>query len=568
MTNRENETADSSNQMEETGTAQARARRTPWRGWLMAVPLAAAILVAYLVIRTWVFTGPTITVTFPRSGGITAKGTPVKYKGMKVGSVSDIEFIDALSRVKVTLEMHGSVKDALNSGTRFWLVQPSLTSGNIAALLSGPHIGMRPGSGGKTKHHFQGTLKPPALPPAKGQGSVVTLTAAKTNGLGHGASVMYRGLKAGKVLGANYDDKTDSVRIKAFIKQPYDKHLTGRTRFWRTGGIGIARKSSGIDIKTPNITNLLHGGVAFAELQPKPASDSSNSKSGHTYKLYGSHGSARHALAGPNASFSLVPQDSLHGLTEGAPVLFQHIKVGRVIHTRVRYNPEDHGMDGSAVISLYARPFGIAKQGKTATTAARKQLEAVVADLVQHGLRARLTSGGLILGGEQVVLDMTGRSGAKHLDRSSQSPRIPVVASSGSIADAVSKLNQIASKINAIPIQQISRNVQQTSANIRSLSGSPKIRKSLTNLEKSLANVRTVTAQARDNIGPTLQALENAADAADSAAQQINQSMGGRGSQAGLSQMVDELTRTSRSIRTLTSYLQRHPEALLRGRSQ
>jgi paraquat-inducible protein B len=569
MTEPDNKTGDTSNEVTETGPARARTRRTPWRGWLMAIPLAALILVAYLFIRTWILTGPTITVTFPRSEGIGPQGTAVKYKGVEVGSVTAVTFIADLKRIKVTLDMHSSVADWINSGTRFWIVQPKLVSGDVSQLLSGAYIAMSPGQG-KPQDHFQGTLEPPPLPPPDQRGTVVILTAPDKGGLSHGSKVLYRGLNAGRVLGTRYDAKADDVRIKLFVKSPFDQHLSGETRFWRAGGLDITKKNSGIEIEKPSITSLLQGGVAFADMKPTPGRrDSANDdQSDPVYTLYDNKSSAQGELTGPSAAFALVPpHSSLHGLTSGAPVTLQGVKVGRVTGSHLHYSLDHHDIETSATIALYAEPLGITGHGDSSKPASKARITAAIGDLVKHGMRARVASGGLILGGEKVVLDMSGGHGEKSLDRSSKPPRIPMAASSGGISEIASELGEIASKINAVPIEDIGRNLQQTTANARKLTGSPEIRQALANLNHSMANLEEITARTNREIGPTLKSLRGAADAAEAAARQIDQVAGGYGAQAGFAELVDELIRTARSIRVLADYLQQNPDALLWGKN-
>jgi HAMP domain-containing protein len=44
------------------------------------------------------------------------------------------------------------------------------------------------------------------------------------------------------------------------------------------------------------------------------------------------------------------------------------------------------------------------------------------------------------------------------------------------------------------------------------------------------------------------------------------QSLGGADEQGGLTEAMDEITQAARSVRTLAQYLERHPEALIKGK--
>jgi len=66
-----------------------------------------------------------------------------------------------------------------------------------------------------------------------------------------------------------------------------------------------------------------------------------------------------------------------------------------------------------------------------------------------------------------------------------------------------------------------------------------------------------------------IQSLRATSDAAQSALQSMHGLVGQGGSQGpDLSQLMQQLTDAARSVRGLADYLDRHPEALLRGRQE
>ncbi|WP_111747517.1 PqiB family protein [Salinisphaera orenii] len=558
----------------ETGPATARIRRTPWRGWLMAVPLAAMILVAYLVVRTWVFAGPTVTVTFPHSAGISAPGTVVKYKGMRVGHVTSVDLVDDLRKVQATLQLRGSVADAVNDGTKFWIVSPSLLNGDIQSLVSGPYIAMRPGKGAN-REHFKGRLHPPRRPDQV-SGRIVTLTTADKGLLGRGSLVLYHGIQAGRILTTDYDANKDRVEIRALIKHPFAKKLTDSSRFWRAGGFNIGTGSGAVNIKTPRPQALVSGAIAFgnvAQSQPQNGHTGGDKKTADRYPLYDGQTAARSALAGPHRRFSLTPTNGLDGISTGAPVTLEGQKIGRVSAVRMRYDPSSKRIQTGLDVTIYARALGIGGQTSnneqaTAKNNATARLVNALSQLVSNGLRAKISANIPVVGGKHIELAMVGQKDAQGLDHTQDPPAIPMVAGGG-IGDIMDKIGDIASKLDAVPIARIGQNVAKTTENAQQIASSPQIRQALSNLNHSLANVEDVTANANGQIKPTLESLREAAAEADNTLRQIKQVTGGPASnQANVQQLVGEVTRASRSIRALTSYLQQHPDALLRGREQ
>lgn len=537
----------------ETGTLQARIRRTPWRGWVWSVPLAAIILVVYLIVRTWLLTGPTITITFPKAAGITSAGTPLQYKGVRVGDVKEVALTKDRQAVKVTVSVHSSVTGFLRSGTAFWVVHPSILSGDLADLISGPYITMLPGKG-KKAHQFNGLLHPPATQPNR-PGKMVTLYASSASGLSYGTPVLYHGLRAGEVLSRQYDASRDDVRVRVFVDKPFVTHLTGQTRFWRASGLNLSTGGSGVSFDVPPLDQLLNGAVAFATVQ------TGGSQAGHSRPdshLYASEGAARNALTGRHVLFAASFPGSTAGIAPGSPVVLKGIRVGTVRSVSLHYDARHKRMVTPVTFDLYPKRFGIA-HGKASGKPSPSAFEHILATLVSHGLRAQVSTANLVIGSKQISLFMATNPGKASLDTAAKPPRLPAVKASD--------ISSVINRINTLPIQQIGDHVLHLTARAQKLISSPQVQQSLQHLNKVLANLQTVTGAAKQQLGPTLKSLRQVADATQSTADTINRVMGGSlGGQQNVQQLVGELTRAARSVRVLADYLQRHPEALIRGR--
>lgn len=184
---------------------QAATRRSPWPGWIWAIPIAAVGITAWLLVRELASAGIDVTVTFSEAPGMQAKSTKVTYRGVTIGQVTDLALDPAGKDVIVSLAIDPGEKSALNSGTRFYLegAQPSFANpSSLRAIVAGPTIVMIPGRGTPTRQ-FRGVEGPPppllvvAIPYlANFNGNVGDLKA--------GAKVTLRGFTVGDV---------DSVRL-------------------------------------------------------------------------------------------------------------------------------------------------------------------------------------------------------------------------------------------------------------------------------------------------------------------------------------------------------------------
>ncbi len=126
--------------------------------------------------------------------------------------------------------------------------------------------------------------------------------------------------------------------------------------------------------------------------------------------------------------------------------------------------------------------------------------------------------------------------------------------------------------LNKIPFGAIGRNLRTASQHLAKLTSSPALTKSLNNLNRSMANIEKVTKQARDQVGPILTELHKAVDQAQKTVEAAKSVLGGaryqnRANTEGLPETLYELGRAAKSLRELANYLDRHPEALIRGRN-
>lgn len=412
----------------EAARTRAMVRRGWWPGWIWAIPLAALLLVAWLVLRDLINGGTDITIIFDDVHGLKSQNTSVLYRGMKVGEVSAIALAKDGKSVKVTARIDSDANKFLRTGTQFWLrgAAPSLSNlSALAAVISGPTLMMQPGSGEKTTH-FTGKVHRPLVADVNEKPVIygVTLNGA-VGGVKPGERVKLRGFTVGavKAVGFHYD---------------------------------------------------AHSGTLATPV---------------TLALY--------------------------------PSLF-HIKAARG--------------SGDAVL-------------KTA-----------IDNLVKQGLRARLQRTPPLIGSYQVALDMeSGASGTGNVTIADGVPQIPTASGGG--------LTSVVSRINKVPVDRIARNVLDITHHVDTLVASPRLKEAITQLDATLRQLHQTARKAGPQITQIIARLHQTAGRLDAAAAAANRTIGGVPSQNGLDQAVREITDAARSVRVLADYLDRHPEAVIRGRS-
>jgi paraquat-inducible protein B len=196
--------------------------------WL--IPLLAALIGAWLAVKTMRETGPTITIVFRSAEGLVPGKTEIKYKDVTVGKVQRIQLSEDLEQVLVTAVMSREVAGHLTRDTLFWIVRARVAVGEvsgISTLLSGAYIGMMPGSSGKVRapvrRHGESHRPFFGIHP----GRQFHLRAEQLGSLDIGSPVYYRQVKVGRITNVDMAADGTGVLLEIFVAAPY--HSAGET---------------------------------------------------------------------------------------------------------------------------------------------------------------------------------------------------------------------------------------------------------------------------------------------------------------------------------------------------
>src|SRR5207302_6180682 len=149
--------------------------------------------------------------------------------GAKVGTVQKITIDKELKQVVVGISMDASMGHALNEGTHFWIVEPGLEGGGLSGILGGTYIGIAPGQG-KSTRDFKGQEYAPVLSPPEA-GRTLILETRGINSVAVGAPIQFHGIRAGMILGADYDEVRRVTAIHAFVVQRFANDVRQSSRF-------------------------------------------------------------------------------------------------------------------------------------------------------------------------------------------------------------------------------------------------------------------------------------------------------------------------------------------------
>jgi paraquat-inducible protein B len=519
--------------------AKPRSRWSVQLVWL--VPLVAALIGGWLVVKSVMEKGPTITISFVTGEGLEAGKTKIKFKNVDIGVINSVDLAPDYTTVIATAELAKSATNLLVDDTRFWVVSPRISGGTVSGLgtlLSGSFIGMDKGSQTAKRRDFVGLEKPPVF--ASGvPGREFVLKSDTMGSLDVGAPVFYRRLQVGQVISYAMDSGGDEVTLHVFINAPYDKYVKSDTRFWQASGVDVSIDSSGVKINTESLVSILTGGLAFQS--PPDSVDSSEAEALSEFPIFSDRAEAmkRHDRISDTYVFNFT--ESVRGLTVGAPIDFRGIVIGEVTAIYTRYDPVKKQFNIPVEVRIYPERFTSrfesGKKGGRLSEDPRQMAQW----LVGNGLRAQLKTGNLLTGQLYIGMDFFPNAPKATVDWDKNPPELPTVAGGlQSLQDSVASLVE---KLNKVPFEGIGKDLRQT-------------------LQDASALVKTL----RTSVAPEANAALSAARTALESATKSLQPMSGV-AQSTVDTMR-ELSRTAASFRALADYLERHPEALLRGKPE
>lgn len=549
---------------------QAKVRTRTWHiSWIWVIPVVTAVIGAWLAWHTLSERGPLITISFPSAEGLQAGQSHVRHKDVDMGVVEDVALSPDLQRVIVTVRMNREATPLLTDRTRFWVVRPRFFAGAISGLetlLSGSYIELLPGQpGGTPKRHFVGLDDPPVLQ-SDIPGRTFLLRAARIGSISLGSPVFFRDFTVGEVLGWDIGDMADNVTIHAFVRAPFDRYVHDGSRFWNASGASLQLSPKGVTLQLESVRALLLGGVAFDT--PAEARDTPVSGPDHLFPLYEDREAAENARFTRHIDFVADFSGSAAGLMPGAAVTLRGLQVGEVSKVDLRYDPAIDRIVVEVEFEVQPERVTALRQGL------RGDVKATLAYMVQRGMRASLASGNLLTGQKEVALVMQRDAPAAELGERDGRYVLPTT-NSGGLGDLAQSANAILAKLNSLPFEQIGRNLNETLAGTSQLANDARLRQAIGSLQQTLDAVHDLVRQAESGLQPTLQSLPQLTKGLEEAVQRTNKLLSsvqtGYGGDSKFNRDTDrlmlQLADTARSLRVLADLLARHPEALIRGRT-
>ncbi|HLN22988.1 MAG TPA: MlaD family protein [Patescibacteria group bacterium] len=512
--------------------------------WL--VPLLAALVGLSLVVQSVMQRGPTITVSFATGEGIEPGKTKVKNKDVDIGEVKSIHLAPDRSKVLVSIELAKEAKDFAVADTRFWVVRPRLAGTSVSGLgtlLSGSYIGVDGGKSQDRRKDFTGLEDPPVVA-SDLPGRRFTLHADDIGSLDVGSPIYFRRIQVGHVESFALEPDGRRITLGVFVKSPYDRFVTADSRFWHASGVDLSVDAGGVKLETQSLATILMGGVAFET--PIVTADSPPAETGAQFVLATDHAAALKPPDGPPQVVLLRFAQSVRGLSVGATVDFRGVAIGTVHWIGISYDPATGDFTSPVVVELYPDRLGAASSSLPNST--DKTLRSTrIAEMVRRGLRAQLRSGSLLTGQLYVALDFFPDAAPARFDPTLSPPELPTTP--GELEELTKQVQAILRKLDKIPFDTLGDDTHRVMLGVEA-----SLKRMDTLMQRTDGEVLPEVRDALRDMRKTLEATQ-ADVSADAPLQQDTRAA------------LRSVAEASRSLKTLTDTLERHPEALVRGKT-
>ncbi|MCS2610214.1 intermembrane transport protein PqiB [Halomonas dongshanensis] len=540
-----NETPNSSPQDSEPSRAKVAAQTRLSPIWI--VPIVAIIIGLWLVYDNYSRRGTLVTLTMNNAEGIEAGSTLIRSRNVEIGMVQGVRLSDDLSHAVITARIQPQAEGMLRSDSRFWVVKPRIGREGISGLgtvLSGAYIQLEPGSAEEQRREFPVSDVPPVAT-AGMAGLNVSLVSQLGNSLRVGDPVSYQGYTVGRVEEATFDAETRTMQHQIFIEEPYKQLVTSSTRFWSTSGFDLRLDANGVRVNVESLEALLGGGVTFGVPEELPMGKPV--EPGARFTLYADEDSAREGTFNRYLEYVLLVDDTVRGLSRGAPVEFRGVRMGTVAAVPWNFTAPQPDSRARFAIPVLIR-IEPQRLGIESADVDVEEWEERFERMFNLGLRASLKSGNLLTGAMFVDLNFQ-RDGAEPYAHEEFVGRTVFPTMAGGFAQIQAQVTDLLTKLNELEIEPLlsglDRNLQaseavlnevrEISVSLNTLLSDPETQAVGGNLNATLDELRT-TLQGLSPSSPAYQELTSA---------------------------IERLDRLMRDVQPLTRTLNENPRALL-----
>jgi len=283
-------------------------------------------------------------------------------------------------------------------------------------------------------------------------------------------------------------------------------------------------------------------------------------------------------------------EGSVKGLRVGAPVVFRGVKVGEVTKMMIYAHRDDQSFKIPVILEIQEDNF---KNIGPAIEDAKKYVQ----ELIKKGLRAQLQMQSMVTGQLMVNLDFYPDTPVRLVG----TDKIVIAKGVMELPTIQTAMQKLGKTLEDIPIGEVVDSVNKSLKAIEALVTSEELTKSLhyfkqtmkamrdlarhvdekidplaTDLDQTMKDAQRLLRNVDSQVDPLVVRIKNSADAARQAVKEVESAFAnivaltakGSEERKQIDRTLKEFQAAARSIRLWAEYLERHPEALIRGKGK
>ncbi len=269
-------------------------------------------------------------------------------------------------------------------------------------------------------------------------------------------------------------------------------------------------------------------------------------------------------------NFVLYFDESVKGLSVGAPVLFQGVQIGSV--TSIVIQADLAKMQTQIPVIIAIDPDRWQVHGGERNPRKNRQM------LIEKGLRAQLIMQSFITGQLMIELDFHPGTPVNLKNINKEYAEIPTIPSTG---------EKLAQALGNLDLTGLEKHLESTLAGVERIVNNPDLTASILALKGTLQDAGKLLTRVDRQVDPLADGVKNTAKDFGKLARDVDGKVGGvatgldktmstaRGTlsedsplMVDLQNTLQEISAMSRSLRQVSDYLDQHPEALIRGKGK
>lgn len=299
--------------------------------WIL--PLIILAILGFIAYDSYAKKGTNITVYFKNAEGLKENVTPLEYKGLQLGKVTDITLSDDSKSVAVNILVDSDVAQFVaNEGSSFWIKKPtvSLTKiSGLSTLISGYKIELSPKL--KTKEEFSQSTSKYIFDGLDFQpddefdenGYYVNLLANDKDNIEVGTPIFYNKFQIGELV--NKEFKEEKLYVRAYIYEKYDYLVNKSSKFVMNEALTVNYGASGLNIEVGSLYSAIIGGITVFTTNK----DDEKIEKDEVLTLFAKKDDLK-----PKTYFSIDFHDAK--IEQNTPILFKGIEVGKIIYVKLQ----------------------------------------------------------------------------------------------------------------------------------------------------------------------------------------------------------------------------------------